>query len=137
MDGAVILSKGKTWCAASRTVSMNVWWDMVTSLSLEKTGMMQSEVKCSKVTSLVLASMKGSVSAGIVSIAGWNRGRKDTSGVVAGEYSILGVCVLVRMVVTDFVIDKWFFSMWVAGWSWDNRSAAGEFAAVVQVPSPP
>ena len=77
--------------------------------------MIQSEVKCSKVTALVLASMKGSVSVGVVSTAGWSSGRMDTSGVVAGEYSILGVCVLVCIIITGFEVDTMFFSRWVAG----------------------
>ena len=53
-----ILSPLKNDWAASCMVSTNAAWLMVSSLSLENTGVMQSRFRCCRVTSCVLASIK-------------------------------------------------------------------------------
>ena len=96
MTGSEICSFGKTSCAAWWIVSMKLWWEMVTSLSLEKTGMMQSSVRWESVASLVLASMNGRTlgcCTGITWNAGWTLA---ITGMNAG--ALLMVWILVSMI---------------------------------------
>ena len=58
MAGASIVSLKNTLLAASHIASMKLGWEIVTSLSLLNTGTTQSFLRCSMVTSFVLASMK-------------------------------------------------------------------------------
>ena len=58
MSGASITSCGNMRCAAPNTVSIKLWWEMVTSLSLLNTGTTQSSLKWAISTGLVLASIK-------------------------------------------------------------------------------
>ena len=59
--GSSILSLENTLLAASHTVSMKLECDIVTSLSLENTGVIHSSLRYCIVTSFVLASIKGNL----------------------------------------------------------------------------
>ena len=61
MAGSSILSLEKTLLAASHTVSMKLECDIVTSLSLENTGVIHSSLRYCMVASFVLASIKGNL----------------------------------------------------------------------------
>ena len=59
ISGVSITSCGNMRCAAPNTVSIKLWWEMVTSLSLLNTGTTQSVLKWAISTGLVLASING------------------------------------------------------------------------------
>lgn len=56
-----MFSRGNTLLSAFHTASMKLAWEIVVSLSFEKTGTTQSSFKCCMLTSFVFASIKGSL----------------------------------------------------------------------------
>ena len=77
MAGSSILSLENTLLAASHTVSMKLECDIVTSLSLENTGVIHSSLRYCIVTSFVLASIKGNLLPSLVLIGSTPTGFVD------------------------------------------------------------
>ena len=82
MAGSSIPSLENTLLAASHTVSMKLECDIVTSLSLENTGVIHSSLRYCMVTSFVLASINGNLLPSLVLIGSASTGFVDTMPVL-------------------------------------------------------